>query len=564
MECLKKISGMFTKSGFFLFYILAFLITIFIFMLSTKHSLSDPQEIIDYADHWYYDVDMTQCADLKHPSSDAPQYGENVSIYYYSRLPYDINTGKSLWMKAKNCALDIFLVDEGGVEEIVYSLGEGDHINGRSKGTVWISIPVDRADSGKIIKMHFRAMYDDTSCYVDELKYGPEGLILKKLISERIVGTVTSIVIMLVGLILMIVHFFLKKINIEGTENLVYLGLFAVATAFWSFSEIKLLQLFDVDSGAAHNLSCMMLALIAMPLFLYFKRRDTNAEKAICFLVMVLTIIDFAGCCALHFLGIYDFHTTMTFSHIVLGVASLGIIFFAYLSVFKNPQRSPHDISAAVGLAFLGIMAIADIIRYKFGGVNDSAMLTRIGLLVYISILGVNSLAYTVEMVKKGLSADIVSRLAYQDGLTELGNRTAYMEKLTQIQSNSVNTIFMFDINNLKTVNDGIGHIAGDRLIIAGADLIKAEFSDIGSLYRIGGDEFVCIVEDETNIDEKIQDFLASVDIFNQNSNFEFPVTLAIGGAKWVNGQDMDSVINEADHNMYECKKLLKDPSEIR
>ena len=234
------------------------------------------------------------------------------------------------------------------------------------------------------------------------------------------------------------------------------------------------------------------------------------------------------------------------------------------MSVFKNPNRNNGDITAAWGLAFLGIMAIADIIRYKIGGVNDSALLTRIGLLMYISMLGINSLVYIMEMVKKGLSADLIAKLAYQDGLTELGNRTAYTEKLVKVQNNPVNTIFMFDINNLKKVNDNIGHAAGDQLITAGADLIKTKFGDIGTCYRIGGDEFVCIVEDEVDITAKAQDFLSFVEEFNKTSKLDFPVTLAIGGAKWVKGQNMKEVVNRADKKMYQCKKQLKNPSGIR
>lgn len=559
MDQSKTGSNKFTRNGMFLFYVVAFITTIAIFIFSAVINYTGYNNIIDYTDRWFYDMEMTQPADLEHPHSE-----EGVSVYYYSKLPYMINTGDSLWMKAKNCALEVFLIGKDGIKEHKYSLKEGSYINGKSKGTVWVSIPVDYMDSEKIVQLEFKAMYDDTSCYVDETKYGPGESILKKLIAERFVGITTSLAIMLIGLILIVVHFVLRKIHIKETETLVYLGLFALATASWSFSEIKILQLLGIDSGAAHNLSCMMLSLIVLPLFLYFKKRDNRTERIISSVVMILTVVNFAGCCALHFLGISDFHVTMTFTHIVIGVAAFGIILFAYLSVFKNPNRNNGDITAAWGLAFLGIMAIADIIRYKIGGVNDSALLTRIGLLMYISMLGINSLVYIMEMVKKGLSADLIAKLAYQDGLTELGNRTAYTEKLVKVQNNPVNTIFMFDINNLKKVNDNIGHAAGDQLITAGADLIKTKFGDIGTCYRIGGDEFVCIVEDEVDITAKAQDFLSFVEEFNKTSKLDFPVTLAIGGAKWVKGQNMKEVVNRADKKMYQCKKQLKNPSDIR
>ncbi|MBR5705734.1 MAG: diguanylate cyclase, partial [Deltaproteobacteria bacterium] len=53
--------------------------------------------------------------------------------------------------------------------------------------------------------------------------------------------------------------------------------------------------------------------------------------------------------------------------------------------------------------------------------------------------------------------------------------------------------VFSIDVNGLKTVNDSLGHDAGDELIRGAADCISAAFGQTGKCYRTGGDEFVVL-----------------------------------------------------------------------
>ena len=81
--------------------------------------------------------------------------------------------------------------------------------------------------------------------------------------------------------------------------------------------------------------------------------------------------------------------------------------------------------------------------------------------------------------------------MAYIDTMTGLGNRTAFLEE------NKSNAIFpgmisyiMMDANNLKTINDTLGHNKGDELIITIAKCMRKAVGHNGQCYRIGGDEF--------------------------------------------------------------------------
>lgn len=95
-----------------------------------------------------------------------------------------------------------------------------------------------------------------------------------------------------------------------------------------------------------------------------------------------------------------------------------------------------------------------------------------------------------------------LERLAYQDPMTGLANRRALDEAAAAdfaklgVHEMTCMTVVAFDLNDLKQVNDALGHGEGDRLIISAASLIRTHFNGLpGSLAaRVGGDEFIVLV----------------------------------------------------------------------
>ena len=117
--------------------------------------------------------------------------------------------------------------------------------------------------------------------------------------------------------------------------------------------------------------------------------------------------------------------------------------------------------------------------------------------------------------------------------------------------------LVVFDVNDLKKVNDGQGHEAGDRLIQEASRMICETYKH-SPVFRIGGDEFVALLEGE---DYRNRGYLLR--IFNEkaDSNKKF------GGAVVSAGMDIfdfdrdlsiDDIFERADLQMYERKKELK------
>lgn len=176
----------------------------------------------------------------------------------------------------------------------------------------------------------------------------------------------------------------------------------------------------------------------------------------------------------------------------------------------------------------------------------------------------IGSLADSIRKISVELKKyiDYINAQAYVDAMTGVRNKAAYMaeearlEHLIKEQMASF-TIYVFDVNGLKRMNDTKGHEYGDLLIKNSAQCIRAIFGN--GVYRIGGDEFVVLTEKQS--DDEIQRQFARFDeqlrFFNtENSNYEEELAISKGAASYDPEKDIDfaSVFSRADEEMYQCK----------
>ena len=153
---------------------------------------------------------------------------------------------------------------------------------------------------------------------------------------------------------------------------------------------------------------------------------------------------------------------------------------------------------------------------------------------------------------------------ANRDSLTGLRNTTSYKfweDKIDKaIESDTVDFgLAVFDINDLKKTNDKYGHGAGNEVIIAASAIISGSFKH-SPVFRIGGDEFLVILENEDL--ENYETLLENMEIKSAGTIIEdkIPVTIAGGFARFDAQKDtcVADVFKRADENMYENKRKTK------
>ena len=161
-------------------------------------------------------------------------------------------------------------------------------------------------------------------------------------------------------------------------------------------------------------------------------------------------------------------------------------------------------------------------------------------------------------------SLELVSHLAQHDSLTNLPNRILFADRLQRAilrarRDKEVLALLFIDIDHFKAINDGYGHQEGDEVLKAFANRIKGCIRDSDSMGRIGGDEFVVLLEGlplasgAMEVAKKIQ---AAVSIAISTNGTLITTTASIGVALYPEDAHTDEELMKcADLAMYEAKQ---------
>ncbi|MFP4300091.1 MAG: PAS domain S-box protein [Spirulinaceae cyanobacterium] len=180
----------------------------------------------------------------------------------------------------------------------------------------------------------------------------------------------------------------------------------------------------------------------------------------------------------------------------------------------------------------------------------------------------INFIYQIVDITERKRAEAQLEYNAYYDTLTDLPNRTLFMERLAHTMRRSQRrggylfAVLFLDLDHFKVVNDSLGHIVGDRLLIAIARRLEACLRPSDTLARLGGDEFTVLldgIEDvqvATNIAKELQQQIKQP--FNLEGHEVFTNT-SIGIAfNSLEYKQPEELLRDADTAMYRAKELGK------
>lgn len=171
-------------------------------------------------------------------------------------------------------------------------------------------------------------------------------------------------------------------------------------------------------------------------------------------------------------------------------------------------------------------------------------------LIEHASMIETLNYFISISIEKARLNEKLIYNSFY-DKLTGAYNRNKYLQDIQKLSDEqmqeSIGIIYM-DINGLKDINDHMGHMLGDTVLIEGVDILRKVFPD-GDIYRLGGDEFVVLVP-------KISKEKFERDVRNLKQYLLLSVYCkgAIGYVWTENCMDLNQKISDADEFMYKDK----------
>jgi diguanylate cyclase (GGDEF)-like protein len=156
---------------------------------------------------------------------------------------------------------------------------------------------------------------------------------------------------------------------------------------------------------------------------------------------------------------------------------------------------------------------------------------------------------------------DAYRQQAFVDMYTGVYNKNCYKEDQKRLKNEKKKIgVIIFDLNNLKVVNDKFGHLSGDDFISAGAQIIKNCMKDAWRIYRIGGDEF-CAIYIEPVMSEVLKERRDMQDECVRVARFkDYPFGIADGYAEgYISKSSYEEIVAKADEDLYKNKRLMKE-----
>ena len=186
--------------------------------------------------------------------------------------------------------------------------------------------------------------------------------------------------------------------------------------------------------------------------------------------------------------------------------------------------------------------------------------------LCFFSAIGVMSYLVFSELVDiaarqytKTADLENYRKMAYTDALCNISNRNAFLLEQSETYDNDSLLYVVFDVNNLKRINDLHGHSVGDEIIKKSAEIIRESFIDIGKCFRIGGDEFavIGIYKTDDEVKRALKNMLRKIDEYNSTSiaKLDLAYGYAIRDNTDINTYEL---FNKADRAMYRYKRREK------
>jgi len=522
---------------------------------------STEQDITDARYGWYY-VDASGNVTAKEADLHELEFNDDGTVTVSRTIVAGGLAGGDLCFISTNITFKVYMNGK-----LIYDFTPDlKRYMGASYGNLAHEVNMPYFDGDAEIRITAEKMGKDMWFGFENAVFQNSAAYFKAFIKENLWKLVFSFVTFLIGLFLVVLALFFE-FRTRNKIEAVSIGVIAIILAVWSNSGTYMLETFSSDLGMVRMVNYGSLILLPLPgisLVLCVTRElESKTLKLIEILVglNLLTHITVIG------FRLADYHDILLFTHFNFILAAVLGIFHVVRAFMRHRIDESNQIVVLGTFGVVMFAGIVDLISYYIGGGMDMARFTRIGLLIFIGVLTIYEVGQLVEISRKSFEADMMKRLAHQDGLTGLENRLSFNEFEAELKEKKEGfcILVQLDINDLKKMNDNYGHVEGDRGIRAAAAVISESFKEPSRVFRTGGDEFIAVMKgtdrkkllkEYENNEKKLQQ---AIETYNENEQPPVPLSLAYGMAECdCTADDPEEKGKLADERMYAHKKLLK------
>jgi len=455
----------------------------------------------------------------------------------------------------------------------VFEYGHDRIADNKTVGSGFQFINFPKEYQGKKLSICLDVAEDKIFTKLDPIRIYPWENVYRVIITENRLPLFFGSFLVIFGLSVCIMTIFAVVFS-RKYIRLLCISLFSLCMGLWTLCYYRVISIYAIPVYAVSLIEHITFYLAPLPLIVYMyddvRKLKQKVLKILYFVLLGYYVVSLTVMLLLHTFDIV--HLAAMLPYIIGSIVVCLIYFLIVIGINFRIGRTVDRLYMA-GMLTIICCTVYDLIGYgnaRYYG--NSAMMnikgvSSIGVMVFIFILFLSFYFDVTQKMMMETERNSLIKSAYTDELTRLYNRRYCMEYMNKIrkEKNSDYTVFCFDLNNLKTVNDTYGHAKGDILIKSAAKVLSETFGEYGVVARMGGDEFIAITDtaDADKIAAFMQQFQLNIDRKNQQTK-DLNLSIACGFASGrETNADIEKIYQTADDRMYEHKKQMKKSSAI-
>lgn len=445
--------------------------------------------------------------------------------------------------------------------ELVYTYGvNGTYALSKSPGSAWNVVKLSGSKNSYNVEILLKSPYNFYSGEISTVYTGTKTAIYTYIFRKHFPYFFIGLVVILIAIFIFGSYLILKNMKIECG---LYLTLTVFHLGLWFLVDSSLAQFMFHTPYWFSQLECLLVLTFPLVLTSYIlSLSEFVGDKTMkwVFRVSAVSVIVETG---LVLTRTWDYVEMLPITILLNSTILIGVVHNSYRR-WKR-KRGIDDLNwRDLGVVVMLATGIHDVLITCCDTPLSGGKWFHVGVLFFILIIFIGYEREFAVMYLTQLEDERFKVLAYTDVLTGLGNRASFEERMDSIRSNTCESeavcLVIIDINDLKGINDTLGHKLGDKAIKQVAGAIEAVFAKNSFCYRIGGDEFCIIIHKIPK--NKVKYMLDKLTHDIGNAYFVEGRSLSIAWGYEVYepslSESVDDVFVRADKKMYSCKQAMK------
>lgn len=472
-------------------------------------------------------------------------------------LPEEFDKAQSLLFKTTHTVIDVSVG-----RQTLHTCGHaGKPAFLRSPGAIWHIVDLPEGSAGETLSIYINAVYKDYYGNDPIIRFGSHDACVSHLLTSSLPIVLINVIILFVGIFCLILHGmgWLRRSE-QARNSFLFVGLFAVSITSWSLCQSGFLQFLIPDGPSLYLVDFFSFYIFPACFNLFIASICKGKSESLFCMLAAAYLLESAVSTLLQFMGVADMFQLLRIGHLTMAVNVFCVYYYLRLEIVKEQNEMARKMRTPLFVVM--VFAMCELVVYYLRDFRETSFFIPLGTIVFIIMLAYQLISLYYKTILEEEKMAYFKKLANTDMLTEVYNRNAYEDTLRSLEQQEMQLrttcVALFDINNMKEINDCYGHECGDMALKTCCRCILQAFGEEGACYRIGGDEFVYIIHNQQVMAHGAARF--GEEVRREARALQFPFNVAMGYACYDPKKDMSlrDVIQRSDKMMYRNKEEQK------